>query len=298
MLSKLGDIKGRIVDHVGTPISGASVKLQKYSNELETVLTKLDGSYNFSDVIPSGSIHGYSILVSAEGYSNGGSNDWVSVRSGLTTTVDLTLNKLSTITGRVVDDLGSPISGASITLDGIYNNLDKYGITTDKYGYYSIPNVYTSDYSYKIIASAPYHVKNIISDVVVSEFGTTISNMNLSLDRYGVISGQVTDATGSPLYSWISFISNGQSIDYDQTDSQGYYSVTVPPGTYTMKIGTISYDDQFKIITVEKGQSVTLNIQFGVVDQNGDGIIDLYDIVSVSKTNPSIISEYIKRYGQ
>lgn len=75
----------------------------------------------------------------------------------------------------------------------------------------------------------------------------------------GTIYGYVTDAsTGQPIANAAVSVSGVGTV---YTDSQGYYQISVPAGTYTVTASASGYNSQSQNVTVNSGQSVQVDFQ-------------------------------------
>ena len=83
----------------------------------------------------------------------------------------------------------------------------------------------------------------------------------------GVIEGTVTDAsTGQPIAG--ATVTVG-SVASTTTDSQGHYSVEVEPGTYTVTASADGYQSQSQTVTVQAGETVTVNFALQPAQSSG-----------------------------
>jgi len=159
-----------------------------------------------------------------------------------------------TIIGTVTDaSTDLPIAEANVTA-GDYTN------TTDAEGHYMITDVPPGDYN--ITASASNYHSNSTSETVIS--GETIT-VNFELTPLpGAIAGTVTDAlTGDPIEG-ADVTANGYS---GTTDTEGHYTIQLPPRTYTVTVSATKYVSQSKPATVTA--NTTRTIDFALTLLNG-----------------------------
>lgn len=77
------------------------------------------------------------------------------------------------------------------------------------------------------------------------------------------ITGRVIDATtGQPMLGVAVIIREVNA--FTQTDFEGRYILSVPPGTYNVLFQIIGYDTRSQTVTVAPGQNLSLNITMGV----------------------------------
>ncbi len=96
-----------------------------------------------------------------------------------------------------------------------------------------------------------YYMKTILSAMLLFLFATVYAQ-----DK-AIIKGNVKDAkTGEPLYGVNVYSAKGVGTT---TDFDGDFQLKLDPGTYEIKISFVSYRDIKKSVTVEAGQTLTLN---------------------------------------
>lgn len=195
-----------------------------------------------------------------------------------------------TLAGRVFEaDHTTPIGSATVSLyrrgnNGNYNLFDT--VVTDSTGRYSV-SVLVGDY--KLSADAGGYITEWMSGKPTfndaNSYGlygpNTINNLNFTLDQPGRIAGFVRTSTGLPvanatveafgrnyLGSYVGSV--GQAI----TGDDGGYSITVPPGSYTVVASAMNYAQQFFDqqptiataipVTIASGQQRT-NVHFALL---------------------------------
>lgn len=138
-----GNIAGVVKSSDGTVLKDAKVTLDGIVSK-ETV-SDANGAYSFSE-IPQGD---YNLSAELFGY-NKVTNQRVTVTPENTTTADITMYAMTqaAFSGYVKDINGSPVAGASVSLDG----YGKYRTYTDAQGKYMFEKVYVDGYSaqYKV----------------------------------------------------------------------------------------------------------------------------------------------------
>jgi len=107
-------IRGRVTTADGRPLTNAHLRLARQEGgRPRNQDTDDDGAFEFADVPPGT----YVIVASRSGFASSNTNNVnFTVAPGETKEhVDVSLRRLSAIVGRVVDDNGDPVEGASIT---------------------------------------------------------------------------------------------------------------------------------------------------------------------------------------
>jgi hypothetical protein len=249
-------LTGRVTDAQGNPLAGVWIVL-KGSGGSETT-TDADGRYAFS--VPAGT---YGLLVTNNLYwgcpwsGYGPYLPWCfrieSSRFDVTQsmTLDLPL-PFKRVNVHVVDTNGQPIAGAALstnnptsdafTLGGVsftgtssyaYDTSTGEGFKTDANGNATLlllPVPFIWDHSYSITAYPPAETglpaKSLEPLYIAGDTSLTISYVSSV-----TLSGRITDAQGNGLPN--------QSVELGgtaSTDSSGYYTLSVSPGSYQMRI--------------------------------------------------------------
>ncbi len=205
-------ISGVVYDDQGHPLSYISVGGHRIDGPGGAgATTRADGTYTLKG-LPFGK---YEIV--APESDRWGSNDgnWaqsyndlvaVSVSSPNATGINLSLVQGGSITGRVYDDLGSPLANADVWAD--YWDGGRAGETrtrTDENGNYTIKGL--AEGQYRVTAQAPGRVqKRYLNTFIRSEMtpvvvttGHNTADINFALEPGGTISGVVYDDKGHPL---------------------------------------------------------------------------------------------------
>lgn len=136
------------------------------------------------------------------------------------------------LSGTVQDSSGSPISGASITVND--GNADT--TTTDGAGHYSL-SVPSGVYDVQV---SPPSTGGFSSAIDYGQSLAADTTLNFVLTPVGTakLSGHLYDALGNPLaHQTISIVVPGSNpVASAVTDADGYYVLTCAPGKYTISI--------------------------------------------------------------
>jgi len=169
-------------------------------------------------------------------------------------------SKIRSIKGRVIDETGGPLAGASVTLEPAGGNRDPGNegqtVRTDEDG----------GFSFDAIPDKPYTVSVFgFEDPAAGQYHLPGENITIRVERGGVITGRVTGADGEPLVG-IRVIANcirgkgdrplgGSAFSYELsrsrlTDDRGVYRFwALQPGIYIVSAGrpgaglATTYDD-------------------------------------------------------
>ena len=154
----------------------------------------------------------------------------VAIETGNTSTANFTLvSVVGILRGTVRDQLGTPIVGALVTLEGT-GRTD----TTDSSGGYEFADVAPGDY--EVTASAAgYYSSGTTARVLPGE----VTVADITLYQETLLRGRVTDSAGTPIAG--AFVSV-DSTHNDTTDASGYYEITgLTPGSYTVTASASGY---------------------------------------------------------
>ena len=152
----------------------------------------------------------------------------------------------STISGKVTVG-GKGLQGAVVALaisDQYRSNFrpTRFRSITDEDGNYRITNVPPG--TYEVISASPVYVASEGRRSLIVGKNETVENIDIVLDRGGVITGKVTDAEGRPVIEeavYLSAVTTTQRVPYFRnirTDDRGIYrAYGVPAGRYTVYAG-------------------------------------------------------------
>ncbi len=241
-----GTITGVVTDTASKPVAGAAVVFTPSGGgSVQTATTDANGSYTLSNV-PPGTYTGTASLSGATATSGA-----VTVTSGQTLTVNFKLVPGNgNATGRVVDNSGNPIAGATVFFNG-------GGLTTPATATTGTNGVYTfapgslPAGSYQVSATAPtFGASSPILVVITSSATATVPDIVLNPVQNGTLGGLVTTSSSATPLAGVSITivntATGQTITPAPTsvatttaapDGSGainYGPVTLPQGTYTV----------------------------------------------------------------
>ena len=117
----------------------------------------------------------------------------------------------------------------------------RFRSTTDQDGKYRITNVTPG--TYEVIPASPAYVATEGRKSLIVGKNETVENIDIALERGGVITGKVTDADGHPVIEETVYVAatKAQRLPYFRevrTDDRGIYrAYGVPPGGYKVSAG-------------------------------------------------------------
>lgn len=239
-------IKGKVTDGKN-PIADAIVEAVPNIGNLVTTTTNLYGEYTLN--LFSGS---YVITASKPGYT---SPPELSVTVGVTVTVGETKSGLDfvlipdncQIQGKITFDGITGIAGATVTTS------DKT-VSTDDNGYYQVKVLAGT---YWLSASKSGYLSSDPQKLTLNP-GETVSGIDfLLVPNASVITGKVTSA-GAPIVGATIEAKGATREEVTQTDAEGYFSVSLPAGTYDLIASKTSFiPDTLYSISVNPGVTAT-----------------------------------------
>jgi hypothetical protein len=217
-------VNGRVTDEDGAPLAGASVTLAgTHSSTTTEATTNADGSYSFARLPTSGA---YTVAASKRHYAFAQPSRAVVTPAGAQTfDFSATLNRHA-IAGRLLDERGLAIVGATLTLSGTRTAT----ATSDANGKYSFTNLAAGG-DYTVNASSALHTFSNPSQTFTDLDADRTADFVVPTDYK--IAGRVTSG-GSGL-AGVTVTLTGSKTGTTTTDSGGNYSFNVPiHGDYTV----------------------------------------------------------------
>ena len=286
-------LRGRVVSATGGVVAGARVRLmQQATRGGATTLSDRDGRFSFEGLVPGP----FLVTASKTGFSDEGpSLGRVVTVTATGADTQLTLTPWSSVSGRVLDELGEPVQGASMQLlslrfqDGARRLVSAgYTRTTDDRGIFRIFGV--SPGQYILSASAgdvstselPGYVRTYypgVAEPSASAFLTigagevkTGADVTLVRQRTVRVSGIVRDAQGRPgLVGSLNLIPSqsvsalAAPVGARTGDGGAFEFPNVPPGQYVIQ----AYRGARNRST--EGEFATLRVSVG--DRDVEGIV-------------------------
>jgi len=216
------DFSGRATDENGQPLAGVTVTLTgTHSAATVATLTGADGTYSFGRLPTSGT---YTLSASKRHYTFTTPTASV-VRPPGAQAVDFParLNRYS-IGGRLLDELGRAIQGATLTLSG----AQSAAATSDANGNYAFTNLAAGGNYVVNASSARYSFASPSRTFTDLDANKTADFAGWSFSYK--VNGQVVDSTNNPV-AGLSVTLSGAKTAAATTDLQGKFAFTnLPPG--------------------------------------------------------------------
>ncbi|MEV4703031.1 carboxypeptidase-like regulatory domain-containing protein [Actinoplanes sp. NPDC049316] len=313
-----GFIAGRVTTARGGPAAGITVTIGDPTASAWDTTTARDGTYSVS--LPPGT--GYTVS-----FTNGELTqysrrtlDWAkaekyTVRSGHTTRVDERLLAPAVLTGRLVDESGTPVAGASVTVS-MLATAGEATATTGADGRYLLDTMPPGEVVVGFTTADgheqwAYQKRSMeTADRITLRLGTvtTVNDKLLPPIPAGAIAGTVTTAAGAPaagITVTVEDVTTASSWS-TTTAADGTYSVSLKPGTGYVVVFTNGELRQYSPRTLEWSQAQHYTVTPGattrvdetllapavltgrLVDSSGAPVPDAEVYVSLSATAGSV----------
>ena len=228
LVSLFGTISGSVSINDGGSVEGILVTATDSSGSTSQVRTVSDGSYRFGSIerlLPGI----YTISAKADGYSDSEQTITVNADRNVEASVLMLMSKFGTISGRIVDPDGNPLSGVSITV-GSFDT-----VTTKSDGTFIRDNIPTGVYDLSITKEG--YLDRIIEGVEVQSFVfTELSEDVVMTPRTGTIYGRIR-IEGEPDYSGVKVTvsQSGNGKEYSSyTEADGSFAISATEGNYNL----------------------------------------------------------------
>ena len=266
-----GYLNGKVTaEDTGLPLASVLVLVYDASGaQVGFGFTDINGNYGFKAAPTSSYIMGFNprfssipttTLYSATFYS--GTLDAtqatsITITAPNTTTVNYALRRGSPLTGQVtMADTGLPVKVATVSLYE-YNNggVSLISANVDSNGFYTFA---LASGAYKLSVAALsssgyldqfYNNTTFYSATkLVVNAPTPLPPINFALQRGATITGRITDqASGDGLFATVAVgnASDNSLVGYGGTDTNGYYTATLPSGSYKVGFAKKGYLDSY-----------------------------------------------------
>ena len=180
-----------------------------------------------------------------------------------------------TLSGRVTDTAGQPVSGATVNLE----DPGWVGQETDANGNYRLS---VSPGTYRLRVRPPRGP--LISQKIEGLRLSTNTTRNFVLEEGVTLSGQVT-SNGQPVpHPWLWVVNDeGQEVSFNAGNASGHYSLGVPVGTYEVNVYSEDFIDRsLEGVTVTQDTVLNISLDSGVVlegkvvDEDGQPVSDAW----------------------
>ena len=282
-----GSISGAVVGP-GGGLGGAEVTITDGTLTFTTTSDSNGGGWSLDGVSTPGV---YTVSAILRGYATAVRQ--VELSAGDTPTgIDLQMVPgLGTMTGRVTDENGVGLGGATVTASNGETTLTTSTLTDGNVGFFSLPQLgIPADYSVSVTLDG-YVTQTRRVPLRGSVGGIDFSMTSTTLR----LTGQVVSSAGGPIESAGLSISTGELTFRATTSASGVFSVDrLPPGAYTVTAEHFQHESATQAVTLRAGQqpeplSITLQATTGPPElQTGSLVVNVIDTDATA--NPRGIS--------
>lgn len=267
-----GGVKGLVTDSFAGQVSNAQIQLlDSDGNILKTATSREDGIYNIYRVVPGT----YTLKFIAEQYAIKYANN-VKVLGSQTTTVGMTLNSASGITGALFAEDDSPVVGATVSVYAAGGSgvtpIDS--VKTQEDGSYNLIGLPAGAYKIRfdgttaeVPTDAFWYGDQLNADsfksatAVTTVLGQYLKNINPKPTKpWALIKGTILDSASAVSGAAISLVTvslatlTGKVIATDLTDENGNFAIYAPDGRYQIQVQAAGFAAGF-IDTTEAGDA-------------------------------------------
>lgn len=222
-----GTVEGRVLSPEGHPVPGAQVRLAEAGAENRSLLVRAladgDGRYRLDGVPPGPR----TLEATAEGYRRGVREAEVTAGTG---TVDFELERGLEVSGRVVDDAGSPVGSADVALLVGNDARNARRAITGADGGFRLSGI--EDGTYRLMARKDGYATDFRGQAVTVA-GGSLTGLEIRLSSGAAITGRIIGVELSQLSRvrvWANWEGNLGRVDPD-----GMYRISsLQPGNFTV----------------------------------------------------------------
>lgn len=252
-------VRGQVVYPRGNPVPGATVAGWSDPNTVEaTITTDAEGHFEFTGFGTDAPAyfwpHHPGLAMPPHGpvtIPPEGMDDLV-----------LAMHAESSMSGRVVDQFGTPLPGAQITFwpRGMYTVPQEFIATTDEKGDFAIGGLYASRYHFDVKRTGETGSQRLeeTNDIDLAE-GEALRDIELVYEIPGdlSISGRVVDDVDAPQRGILVRTGRGIVNRQGETNAEGFYELRdLSPGVYEVTAESISWTGpQWVKLEAEAGQT-------------------------------------------
>ncbi|WP_311173112.1 choice-of-anchor D domain-containing protein [Halobellus ordinarius] len=249
-LTKGALLTGTVTNSSGATVSNVDVYIINSSTDSFTDSATTNATGQYSARVDPGT---YRLIIDDRRYAFKIKRN-VSV-SGAETTVDLQVKEAPDpgyLNGTVETADGTPVGNATVLIrDQTYSYYGR-NITSSN-GNFSIRTP-SANYTVRVEPSpgSPKFPPEVIEDVSVPENGVT--QLTVEVEQPGYISGVVENA-GGPVSNAFVVAETDEGVFPSETDQEGRYNITAPPGTHTVSVFAQGQDAPSQTVEVTAGQT-------------------------------------------
>ena len=260
------ELVGTVSDRDSQPVAGATVQVPRYGADRDqerTATTDIDGTFRLTG-LPHDLVD---LSIVAEGFAP---SSFRGARPGTGEPIHIELQAGATLTGRVVNDAGNPVAGASLELDADTQTLMRIGVgsardffqRTGSDGSFRFEHVGAGTWS---IEATEGDAKAKLDRIELTE--GTERFVELELRARDHLTVLVTTQLGAPLADAEILVMSAADLysgDFGATDASGRAQIGITPGTVTVHTRHEEYQDDSRKVVLEPGSNqLTIQLRDG-----------------------------------
>ncbi|MEE1065236.1 MAG: carboxypeptidase regulatory-like domain-containing protein [Acutalibacteraceae bacterium] len=262
-----------------SPVSGAIIKVFKGNNQIATASSDMAGLYMLT--IPAGK---YRVTITVAGYKPAEFELDLTGNTNVTKQVYLEPVASGTVSGKVCKaaDQSSPVSGAKVEF--YKGSTLQTSVTTNSSGNYTA-NLPAGDYTVKVTHSG-YQAFSSYANVTLNKttYMETVLLVQSGATENGTVKGKVMNSltkegvggvTLTVKNNWNNTSGSGSTVKTATTDANGYYTLSLPVGNYTVIATKSGYTSSSFNIVSQRGTTDNQNGLITPVISGDDYLITL-----------------------
>lgn len=283
-------ISGRATDLNNNGISNIYVTLfDEQMNFINSVNTGSNGNYSFNNLQPGS----YKVRFQGNGspyieqwYNN--ATDFASalpvtvITSSVNNGIDAKMIVGGAISGKVTDQNNNGLNFIGVW---VYNNSGQFvtAVFTAANGNYTVNGLPSGNYRLRATPSSTYasnwygnSSKLATATPVTLVAPATVSFINIALEKFGAISGRLTDQAGQPIVNSVAVVynSDGEMISAPFADSNGNYMVPeLRPGNYKVNFQAFDYPQRWYNNALNMASATQVTVVADRVTSGIDGML-------------------------
>lgn len=245
-----------VISSGGQPLSSANIIIRETNNPAVQSSTASGINGNYSVTVEAGKA--YTVVVSKTGYATVTSDRGILAASTTTVANFSLIAQPASVSGQVINNLQSPLSGASVKLINATTRVTVDSTVTGTNGSYTLG---AAAGNYKLIVSKPGHTKDSLF-VSLSQ-GQNLTNNNFTLnENFGIITGTLTSSAGGNVSDVVINLSSSAGGATVLSGSSGSYTAQRLVGsTYSITFSKAGFrDTTITGYVLNDGQSRILNV--------------------------------------
>ena len=251
-------ISGRVVDHAGRAVAGASVYFREYSSAIQkTALSDGEGRFSLS-LIPGT----WYIYAASSGYTN---SDTVAVNLNYGQNVKLSsvlklVENAAHLLGKVTTSGGIPIVSAVVTAD---NGAERISTHTNYNGLFDLELVAGE---WQVFAEKDGFIRSATRTITLSRGASMTLTPDLTLStNAAIVAGFIRSAATALQGAQVLAVPDAGQVLTSVSDPQGSFLLSLLPGNYLIKVALKGYVSESEIFLQLAEKQTISGLEFRLV---------------------------------